>query len=140
MVRSSSTETRKMLRRPDTVKWIDNDRLVIANEGDLDGGSRGFTIFTKDGKVAYESGASFEYEVAKAGHYPEARNKKGVEPEGAEVATFGEDRLIFVASERGSVVGVYGYRRRAAVPAIAALRYRPGRPCRDPVAQSLRHR
>ncbi|MGE0284497.1 MAG: esterase-like activity of phytase family protein, partial [Rhizobiaceae bacterium] len=96
-----------VLREPDTVKWIDNDRLVTANEGDLDGGSRGFTIFTKDGKVAYESGTSFEYEIAKAGHYPEARNKKGVEPEGVEVATFGEDKLIFVASERGSVVGVY---------------------------------
>jgi len=96
-----------VLREPDTVKWIDNDRLVTANEGDLDGGSRGFTIFSKDGKVAYESGASFEYEVARAGHYPEARNKKGVEPEGVEVATFGQDKLIFVASERGSVVGVY---------------------------------
>ena len=96
-----------VLREPDTVKWLDNDRLVTANEGDLDGGSRGFTIFSKDGKVAYESGASFEYEVARAGHYPEARNKKGVEPEGVEVATFGQDKLIFVASERGSVVGVY---------------------------------
>jgi len=96
-----------VLREPDTVKWIDNDRLVTANEGDLDGGSRGFTIFTKDGKVAYESGTNFEYEVAKAGHYPEARNKKGVEPEGVEVAAFGQDKLIFVASERGSVVGVY---------------------------------
>ena len=47
-----------VLREPDAVKWLDNDRFVVANEGDLDGGSRGFTIFTKDGKVAYESGAS----------------------------------------------------------------------------------
>jgi hypothetical protein len=41
------------------------------------------------------------------GHYPDKRNKKGNEPEGAEVATFGADRLLFVASERGSLVGVY---------------------------------
>ena len=96
-----------VLREPDAVKWLDNDRLVVANEGDYEGGSRSFTIFTRDGKVAYESGPSFEYEVAKAGHYPEARNKKGIEPEGIEVATFGSDKLIFVASERGSVIGVY---------------------------------
>ena len=41
------------------------------------------------------------------GHYPEKRNKKGNEPEGAEVATFGADRLIFIGSERASLVGVY---------------------------------
>src|SRR5690606_40216998 len=27
-------------REPDTVKWLDNDRLVVANEGDYEGGSR----------------------------------------------------------------------------------------------------
>ena len=94
-------------REPDAVKWLDNDRFVVANEGDYKGGSRGFTIFTKSGDVAYESGPSFEYEVAKAGHYPEARNKKGIEPEGIEVGEFGGEKLIFVASERGSIVGVY---------------------------------
>ncbi|TIX81024.1 MAG: esterase-like activity of phytase family protein, partial [Mesorhizobium sp.] len=66
-----------------------------------------FTIFSKKGEVVYESGPSFEYQVANAGHYPDDRNKKGVEPEGLEIGTFGEDELIFVASERGSVVGVY---------------------------------
>ncbi|RUV48839.1 alkaline phosphatase, partial [Mesorhizobium sp. M5C.F.Ca.IN.020.29.1.1] len=94
-------------REPDAVKWLDNDRLVVANEGDYKGGSRGFTIFSKKGEVVYESGPSFEYQVANAGHYPDDRNKKGVEPEGLEIGTFGEDELIFVASERGSVVGVY---------------------------------
>jgi len=94
-------------REPDAVKWLDNDRFVVANEGDYKGGSRGFTIFSKTGDVLYESGPSFEYEVAKAGHYPEARNKKGIEPEGIEVGTFGDQKFIFVASERGSVVGVY---------------------------------
>ena len=94
-------------REPDAVKWLDNDRFVVANEGDYKGGSRGFTVFSKKGEVLYESGPSFEYEVANAGHYPEARNKKGIEPEGLELGTFGEDKLIFVASERGSVIGVY---------------------------------
>lgn len=94
-------------REPDTVQWIDDDRFVTADEGDWKGGSRGFTIFNKDGRVDHASGVDFEYLTVRLGHYPEHRNKKGNEPEGAEVATFGDDRLIFVASERGSLVGVY---------------------------------
>ena len=39
-------------REPDAVQWIDNDRFVSANEGDYEGGSRGFTVFNKDGSVA----------------------------------------------------------------------------------------
>src|SRR5690606_34401096 len=78
-----------------------------ANEGDWKGGTRGFTIFNKDGAVEYDSGVAFEHMTVRLGHYPEARNKKGNEPEGAEVASFGEDRLLFVASERASLVGVY---------------------------------
>jgi len=94
-------------REPDTVQWLDADRFVAANEGDYEGGSRGFTIFGKDGAVDYESGADWEHIVVRLGHYPEGRNRKGNEPEGAEVATFGDERLIFIASERGSLVGVY---------------------------------
>lgn len=94
-------------REPDTVKWVDNDRILVANEGDWKGGTRSFTIFGKDGKIAYESGPALEYEIARVGHYPDHRNKKGVELEGAEVAKFGDDNLLFVASERGSIVGVY---------------------------------
>lgn len=95
------------LREPDAVKWLDNDRFVVANEGDYEGGSRGFTIFAKTGEVLYESGPAFEHEAVRAGHYPDHRNSKGVEPEGAEVAKFGDDNLIFVAAERASLVGVY---------------------------------
>ncbi|MHC1547632.1 esterase-like activity of phytase family protein [Phyllobacterium sp. K27] len=96
-----------VLREPDTIKWLDNDRVIIANEGDYKGGSRSFTIFTKDGKVAYESGVSLEHKIAEAGHYPDKRNKKGVELEGAEVGKFGDTNYLFVASERASIVGVY---------------------------------
>ncbi|NIX76295.1 esterase-like activity of phytase family protein [Microvirga terricola] len=94
-------------REPDAVHWLDANRFVTANEGDWKGGSRGFTIFNKDGSVAYESGPSLEHEIVSIGHYPDKRNKKGVEIEGLEVAEFGKDRLIFVGSERGSVVAVY---------------------------------
>lgn len=102
-----SGKVENALREPDTVKWIDDTRFITANEGDWKGGSRGFTIFTKDGKVDFDSGTSFEYEAIRMGHYPEKRNKKGVEVEGAEVGTFGQDRLIFVGAERASIVGVY---------------------------------
>lgn len=94
-------------REPDAVKWLDGDRLLVANEGDWEGGSRGFTIFDKTGKVVYESGPSLEHAIAAIGHYPDKRNSKGVEPEGLEAATFGEDNLFFVLAERASVVGVY---------------------------------
>ena len=39
------------------------------------------------------------------GHYPDRRNSKGNEPEGAEVKTFGDTDYIFILSERSSVVG-----------------------------------
>ena len=95
-------------REPDALQWLDADRFAIANEGDWKGGSRGFTIFSKSGEMLFESGLSFEYEVAMAGHYPEGRSgNKGVEPEGMEVGRFGETTYIFLLSERGSLVGVY---------------------------------
>lgn len=95
-------------REPDALQWIDGDHFVVANEGDMDGGSRGFTVFRKDGPVVYDSGLGFEYAVAEIGHYPEGRSgNKGVEPEGMEVATFDGTPMMFLLSERGSVVGVY---------------------------------
>jgi hypothetical protein len=95
-------------REPDTIKWIDNDRFVAANEGDYEGGSRGFTIYSKTGQVLYESNLDLEYRIAMAGHYPEKRSgNKGAEPEGLEVARFGDKTYIFVMSERGSAIGVY---------------------------------
>ncbi|PIE11893.1 MAG: alkaline phosphatase [Rhodobacterales bacterium] len=95
-------------REPDAVKWMDDTHFAIANEGDMDGGSRGWTIFSKDGTVVYESGASFEHAIIQIGHYPDKRSdSKGVEPESIETATFGDTPYVFVGSERGSVVGVY---------------------------------
>lgn len=102
-----SGSAKGVAREPDTVQWIDDERFVIANEGDWKGGTRGFSIFDKTGKLLFESGTAPEHLAVRLGHYPEHRNKKGIEMEGAEVATFGADRLIFVASERGSLVFVY---------------------------------
>ncbi|MBJ3783776.1 esterase-like activity of phytase family protein [Devosia sediminis] len=107
--RLSFSETQAdRVREPDAVQWLDDDRIVIANEGDWNGGSRGFTIFSKDGTELYESGPSMEYIAAQLGHYPEGRSDaKGVEPEGMEVGTYGEDTLIFVNQERSSLVAIY---------------------------------
>ena len=100
-------EMKGVAREPDTIKWLDRDRVLIANEGDYKGGSRSFSIFSKDGKLLYEAGNTLEHRIAALGHYPEKRNKKGVELEGADVAKFGDSNYLFIASERASMVGVY---------------------------------
>ncbi|CAN0566211.1 unnamed protein product, partial [Laminaria digitata] len=43
-----------LVREPDAVKWLDEAHFVTANEGDYEGGSRGFTIFNVDGTVVYD--------------------------------------------------------------------------------------
>lgn len=105
---SFTQSTDPIAREPDGVKWIDADHFATANEGDWKGGSRGFTIFHKDGTVIFESGASLEHAIAEIGHYPEKRSRaKGVEIESVEFARFGETPYLFVVSERASVVAVY---------------------------------
>lgn len=100
-------EMKNVAREPDAIKWIGNDRLLTANEGDYKGGSRSFTVFDTTGKVLYEAGNTLEHKIAAHGHYPEKRNKKGVELEGLEVARFGDSDYLFITSERGSMVAVY---------------------------------
>ncbi|GAB6094484.1 esterase-like activity of phytase family protein [Desulfatiferula olefinivorans] len=95
-------------REPDAVAWVDNNRFVTANEGDYEGGSRGFTIWRADGSVQYDSGPALEHLAMSIGHYPASRaGKKGTEPEGIAVARYGGRTLIFVGSERGNFVAVY---------------------------------
>ena len=102
-------ETQKgRLREPDAVKWLDDDHIAIANEGDYHGGSRGWTIFDKSGRVVYESNTSFEQEIIKIGHYPDKRSDaKGVEPESVTTGVFNNIPFVFIGAERASVVGVY---------------------------------
>ena len=96
------------LREPDGIQWIDDMHVAMSNEGDMDGGSRGFSIFAKDGTLVFESGASLEHAIVEVGHYPEKRSDaKGVEPEGIEFATFGDTPILFILSERGSMVAPY---------------------------------
>ncbi len=95
-------------REPDAVKWIDADHFATSNEGDWKGGTRGFTIWKKDGSLVYDSGNSLEHAIIEIGHYPEKRSKsKGVEIEGMEFARFGDVPYLFVLSERGSIVAAY---------------------------------
>ncbi|WP_299499980.1 esterase-like activity of phytase family protein [uncultured Roseobacter sp.] len=96
------------LREPDGVQWIDDDHFAIANEGDMDGGARGMTIFHKDGTLVWESGASLEHAIVQIGHYPDKRSdSKGAEPEGMEFAVFDGTPYVFVMAERASIVAVY---------------------------------
>ncbi|AUQ55543.1 esterase-like activity of phytase family protein [Phaeobacter inhibens] len=96
------------LREPDAVTWIDDNHFATANEGDYNGGSRGWTIYNKDGTVVYDSGTSFEHAIVQIGHYPDKRSDaKGVEPESVTFAEFDGTPYVFVGAERASVVGVY---------------------------------
>ncbi|WP_126974866.1 esterase-like activity of phytase family protein [Frigidibacter oleivorans] len=95
-------------REPDGVKWIDNDHFATANEGDYEGGSRSWSIFNKDGTLVYEDAGALEKAIAAIGHYPDKRSDaKGVEPESIDFAVFDGTPMIFVATERASVIGAY---------------------------------
>ena len=104
----SLTGSKDALREPDAVTWIDADHFATANEGDYEGGARGWTIFNRDGTVVWDAGPSLEHAIVEIGHYPEGRSgSKGTELESVVFATFGTTPMAFVASERGSVIGVY---------------------------------
>lgn len=108
-------------REPDGITWIDNDHVMMANEGDYRGGSRGWTIMRKDGTVVYEDGTALERAVAAIGHYPEGRSgSKGAEPESVAFAVFNGVPTGFVALERASVVAVYDLTNPAA-PVLTQL-------------------
>ena len=100
-------------REPDGVVWVpgqqgQRDTIATANEGDLLGGSRGFSVFRTNGSVEFDSGVSLEELAVQHGHYPESRSdSKGTEPEAIEYGRFGPDDFLFVGSERGSFVAVY---------------------------------
>ncbi|MEY4548523.1 MAG: hypothetical protein RL685_4718, partial [Pseudomonadota bacterium] len=99
-------------REPDAVAWLPGPRgsnlIATANEGDLFGGSRGFSLFDVRGNVVFDSGSSLEELAVRHGHFPEARaDAKGTEPEAIEAARFGSTDYLFVGSERGSFVAVY---------------------------------
>ncbi len=95
-------------REPDAISWLPGGRIATANEGDLFGGSRGFSVFSEDGELLYDSASSFEELAVRHGHYPEARSEnKGSEPEAIEYGQFAGTDYLFVGSERGSFLAAY---------------------------------
>ncbi|MCB1646225.1 MAG: esterase-like activity of phytase family protein [Pseudomonadales bacterium] len=105
----SQTESQPgRLREPDGVAWLNNELFATADEGDLDGGSRSFTVFNKQGDIVFSSGNTIDHIAAQLGHYPDGRSgNKGAEPENAEVGIYGNDRYLFINSERSSLIFVY---------------------------------
>lgn len=95
-------------REPDGASWIDDTHFATANEGDWKGGSRGFSVFKKNGTLVFDSSNSLEHLTVSLGQYPEKRSaNKGNEPENAEAGQFGKDKLLFIASERANIISVY---------------------------------
>ncbi len=104
-------------READAITAIGNSRFATADEGDLFGGSRGFTIYNKRGRVKFTSGNSIEHLAVKFGHYPEGRSEnKGNEPEGITFAEYGKHDFLFVGSERANVILVYEMRGHRSKP------------------------
>jgi hypothetical protein len=84
--------------------------LHVRAFSDMDGGSRGFTVFNAaDNTVAYDSGNEMEHWAVRLGHWPEGRSeKKGNEPENLLYSEFDDgNKYLFVLSERSSLVFVY---------------------------------
>lgn len=95
-------------REPDGVTWLNSQLFATADEGDLDGGSRGFTVFNTSGSVVFKSASMLDHMAVRFGHYPDGRSgNKGNEPENAEFGVYGNDHYLFVASERANLVFVY---------------------------------
>ncbi|MEM8885698.1 MAG: esterase-like activity of phytase family protein [Planctomycetota bacterium] len=115
-------------REPDAVHWVSDYAYATANEGDLDGGSRGFSIFNKYGRVKFDAAESLEYAAISLGHYNDTRSdNKGNEPEGLEFARFGKRNLLFVGSERGNFTAVYELHGKDCTPSfVQALPCTPG--------------
>jgi hypothetical protein len=96
---SQTQDQANRLREPDGVVWIDDYFYSTANEGDLNGGSRGFSIFDRLGGLTFDSESEMDYVTALMGHYPDERSSnKGNEPENVAYAQFGEDKLLLVDS------------------------------------------
>ena len=98
----------QVAREPDGVTWMGTEYFATADEGDLHGGSRGFTIFSRNGDIVYSSASELDHLAARIGHYPEGRSgNKGVEPENVFYGVFSGVPLLFVNLERASLIAVY---------------------------------
>ena len=96
-------------REPDGVAWIIDDLFATANEGDYEGGSRGWSIFSKTtGKVVWDAGNSLEHIAVAHGQYSDKRSDaKGIEAENVAFGVLDRTPYIFVNSERGNFTAAY---------------------------------
>lgn len=109
-------------REPDGVAWINNEYFATADEGDYEGGSRGFTIFNTSGDVVWTAGNTLDHWAARIGHHNDDRSgNKGNEPENVEVGVFDGNRYLFVNSERSSLVFVYNVNNPASPELLQIL-------------------
>jgi hypothetical protein len=61
-----------VLREADGITFINDRYVATANEGDLAGGSRTFSVFdSTNGAVVYDSGSFLEHLAVRIGHYPD---------------------------------------------------------------------
>ena len=99
----------RLPREPDGIAWIGDGLVGTANEGDLAGGTRGWSVFdTRTGQVVWDAGNTLEREAIRVGLYPESRSEnKGTEPENITVSVIDGRRYAFVGAERGNFVAVY---------------------------------
>ncbi len=109
-------------READSVVRLPPFQFATADEGDMVGGGRGFTIYNTNGQVVYTSGSELEDLTKKIGHYPEDRSaNKGNEPEGIEFGLYKGRRLLFVGSERSSVIFVYELKGATGLPELLQI-------------------
>ena len=69
IINKSATINDAVPREADGLTSIDTDHIVTADEGDMNGGSRGFTIYHHSGNVVYSSGNAAKHLVARFGHF-----------------------------------------------------------------------
>lgn len=100
-------------REPDGVAWLGGTGLfATANEGDYQGGSRGWSIFDRSGRVVWDAGNSLERIAVEHGLYPDSRSDaKGIEPENVAYAEIRGVPYVFVNAERGNFTAVYDVTR-----------------------------
>ena len=102
-------------REPDGVTWLSDELFATANEGDYQGGSRGWTIFDRRGAVVWDAGNSLEHLAVAHGLYPDKRSDaKGIEPENVAFGRFHGVPYVFVNAERGNFTAVYDVSRPSA--------------------------
>ncbi len=96
-------------REPDSVQWVGDGLVATANEGDLFGGSRGWSVFdVTTGEVVWDSGNTMEEIAVAHGLFNDGRaDNKGAEPEGLAFDVVDGTPTAFVGSERSNFVAVY---------------------------------